>query len=344
MDGLVLDLLIRGAILGLLGLYILILAWAGKGFDAARRGALLAFGIACYTLNASQSLQTVLPDVWRFGILIPFSVINPVFLWWFTGALFKDRFPVLGWRLIPAAVLLGNYVLWELIIGVESFAQLLVHTAGSIAVFALVIWLPLQDRASDLIERRRAIRAAFAIAAGVLGVVIISFEFVNARTGLPTLALTGTTLLFGAAFLGLRRDLLAPRAVLPEKEARRRMGPEDAHFLDKLKALMDQGIYREEGLTVAKLAERVGVPEHRLRKIINQGLGYRNFSAFLNERRVAEAKIWLEDPEHGLTPVSGLAYDLGYASLGPFNRAFKEVTGQTPTEYRRAVLADSGKD
>jgi hypothetical protein len=170
MDGLVLDLLIRGAILGLLGLYILILAWAGKGFDAARRGALLAFGIACYTLNASQSLQPILPDVWRFGILIPFSVINPVFLWWFTGALFKDRFPVLGWRLIPAAVLLGNYVLWELIIGVESFAQLLVHTAGSIAVFALVIWLPLQDRASDLIERRRAIRAAFAIAAGVLGV------------------------------------------------------------------------------------------------------------------------------------------------------------------------------
>jgi AraC-like DNA-binding protein len=51
-----------------------------------------------------------------------------------------------------------------------------------------------------------------------------------------------------------------------------------------------------------------------------------------------------KNPEHGLTPVSGLAYDLGYASLGPFNRAFKEVTGQTPTEYRRAVLADSGKD
>ncbi len=27
--------------------------------------------------------------------------------------------------------------------------------------------------------------------------------------------------------------------------------------------------------------------------------------------------------------------DAGFQSLGPFNRAFKAVTGVTPTEYRR---------
>ncbi|WP_081786483.1 helix-turn-helix domain-containing protein [Kordiimonas gwangyangensis] len=31
--------------------------------------------------------------------------------------------------------------------------------------------------------------------------------------------------------------------------------------------------------------------------------------------------------------------DLGYGSLGPFNRAFKERTGLTPSEYRRNVLS-----
>ncbi|RTM02125.1 MAG: AraC family transcriptional regulator, partial [Bradyrhizobiaceae bacterium] len=34
-------------------------------------------------------------------------------------------------------------------------------------------------------------------------------------------------------------------------------------------------------------------------------------------------------------PVITIAMDAGFQSLGPFNRAFKAVTGVTPTEYRR---------
>jgi AraC-like DNA-binding protein len=30
-----------------------------------------------------------------------------------------------------------------------------------------------------------------------------------------------------------------------------------------------------------------------------------------------------------------IAMDAGFQSLGPFNRAFKALTGVTPTEYRR---------
>jgi AraC-like DNA-binding protein len=30
-----------------------------------------------------------------------------------------------------------------------------------------------------------------------------------------------------------------------------------------------------------------------------------------------------------------LALDLGYPAPGPFNRAFKEATGRTPSEYRK---------
>ena len=339
MDAAVLiDLLVRGALLGLLALYILLFGLIGRGFDAARRGALLAFGIACYAINSSPTIGPIQPE-WLSAVIIPFTILNPVFQWWFTGALFKDRFPILGWRLIPAGLLLTNYAVWD-----ANPIQMGIHVFLSVATFALVIWLPLQDRAEDLIERRRALRAIFSLAAGALGIFLMINEWVTGQVAQQGGALLLITTLFGGVFLTLRRDLLAPRPVLPQQEARRRMAPEDTHFLDKLTALMDQGIYREEGLTVAKLAERVGVPEHRLRKIINQGLGYRNFSSFLNERRIGEAKAWLENPENGLTPVSGLAYDLGYASLGPFNRAFKEVTGQTPTEYRRAALTDSGKD
>ena len=34
-----------------------------------------------------------------------------------------------------------------------------------------------------------------------------------------------------------------------------------------------------------------------------------------------------------------IALDAGFQSLGPFNRAFKDTIGVTPSEYRRARLA-----
>jgi AraC-like DNA-binding protein len=43
----------------------------------------------------------------------------------------------------------------------------------------------------------------------------------------------------------------------------------------------------------------------------------------------------LADPAQAEVPVITIAMDTGFQSLGPFNRAFKAVTGVTPTEYRR---------
>jgi hypothetical protein len=41
---------------------------------------------------------------------------------------------------------------------------------------------------------------------------------------------------------------------------------------------------------------RLGLPEYRLRQLINQGMGYRNFAAFLNFYRIADTKTALADP------------------------------------------------
>lgn len=35
--------------------------------------------------------------------------------------------------------------------------------------------------------------------------------------------------------------------------------------------------------------------------------------------------------------------DLGYGSLAPFNRAFRDATGTSPSEYRRAAILDPEK-
>ena len=118
-------------------------------------------------------------------------------------------------------------------------------------------------------------------------------------------------------------------AVSPEKEA-----------LDRLMAEVDQRqIWREEGLTIGALATRLAIPEYQLRRLINEGLGYRNFTAFINERRIAAAKQMLSDPAARRSTVATIAFEVGFASLGPFNRAFRDATGHTPTEWRKAEEA-----
>jgi AraC-like DNA-binding protein len=102
-----------------------------------------------------------------------------------------------------------------------------------------------------------------------------------------------------------------------------------------MRLMADERIYRHDNITIGTLATKLGIPEYRLRRLINQRLGYRNFNVFLNNHRIEEAKAALADPSQAEVPVITIAMDAGFQSLGPFNRAFKATTGVTPTEYRR---------
>lgn len=109
-----------------------------------------------------------------------------------------------------------------------------------------------------------------------------------------------------------------------------------------LRRLMtEQQAHRAEDLSIASLAAQLRVPEYRLRRLINQRLGHRNFNAFINGYRLDEASAALADPERRSLPVLSIALAAGFQSIGPFNRAFKAATGRTPTEFRREKLADS---
>ncbi|MCV6626140.1 MAG: helix-turn-helix domain-containing protein [Cellvibrionaceae bacterium] len=100
-------------------------------------------------------------------------------------------------------------------------------------------------------------------------------------------------------------------------------------------------IYREMGLTIGALAERLGIQEYRLRKIINAGLGYRNFNEFLNRYRVQEACRRLGDADEAGTAVLNIALDAGFRSLSSFNKAFKDSQGLTPSAYRQRALGEN---
>lgn len=106
-------------------------------------------------------------------------------------------------------------------------------------------------------------------------------------------------------------------------------------------AMAVEHAYRSEDLSIATLAARLSVPEYRLRRLINQRLGHRNFNAFVNGFRLAEATAALADSSKRELPVLTIALTAGFQSIGPFNRTFKAATGLTPTEFRRKKLAES---
>jgi len=100
----------------------------------------------------------------------------------------------------------------------------------------------------------------------------------------------------------------------------------------------DAKLYREAGLTIASLAKKLNLPEYRLRAFIHKTLGYRNFNAMLHQYRIEDACEALADPENRTVPVLTIALTVGYQSITPFNNAFREIMGVTPSEYRKRKL------
>ncbi len=95
----------------------------------------------------------------------------------------------------------------------------------------------------------------------------------------------------------------------------------------------------DHDLRIASLAARLGVPEYRVRRAINGGLGFRNFNQYVNSFRIDEASTRLRTERH--LPVLSVALDVGFRSMSSFNVAFRERHGCAPGEFRSAPAPDS---
>lgn len=93
-------------------------------------------------------------------------------------------------------------------------------------------------------------------------------------------------------------------------------------------------IHLDAELKVGDLARRLMEPEYKISRAITAGLGLANFNRLVNHYRVQHARALLANTHNNDMPVLDIALASGFASLGPFNRAFKEATGLTPRQYR----------
>src|SRR5258708_25402324 len=66
---------------------------------------------------------------------------------------------------------------------------------------------------------------------------------------------------------------------------------------------------------------------------MNVALG-KNFNDFINEYRIREVARKMQDPAYDRITLLGIAYDCGFNSKTTFNRAFRQMTGKSPAEYK----------
>lgn len=325
---------------------ILAAHWLRGGRGVKRSlGGLFGVSVAAYMLVSTPTTQVFLRPL--LPVLILLAIFAAVFLWWFLLSLFDDDFRFRLWHWLPFAAFAITLPFRDYLVdtGLPDRWVNPVHQALVMLLLLHGLYLALRDLRGDLVEPRRLFRVAFAVTTAITGVIIAMTEVITFPASAPqhvllmhAIALFLLSCAFALWGLESRDDLLPQPA---EPRGRSPLELADQHDLKRLEALMGTGIWREEGMTISRLASHIDLPEHRLRRLINKGLGYRNFSAFINEYRIAEARRRLSDPAHRKVQILTIALELGYASIGPFNRAFKALTGVTPTEYRSRSIADS---
>jgi AraC-like DNA-binding protein len=340
------DIALRGATVALL----LVLASAlFRGFGtvlAGRLAAAFALGSAAHAV--SYSIGATSPVSIAHAPVLALSTGNVVVFWLFTRALFDETFRLRWWHaLVWAAVAAFSFVncIW---IAPASGARLSIIAINLIALgfIALAVTQTVASWSSDLVERRRSVRVFIVSAAALYGGLNAVLQIAMSGSGGAEIANTVNLVVLAAVvaaicYAMMRVDGADLFPAAPEVQAEASVAAvvesgADQKLVDALMRLMDdERIYRHDNVTIGTLASKLGIPEYRLRRLINQRLGYRNFNVFLNEHRIAEAKVALADPSQAEVPVITIAMDAGFQSLGPFNRAFKAITGVTPTEYRR---------
>ncbi len=304
--------------------------WAGIGFTLS---------IFCYMIIETPFVQESFLRV----IVLTGSICVPVFFWLLSKSIFEDHFkfaPILGLSFLLQIIPHFHHYLncqIDLTKQITTLFDIITQIISLSFVFA-AIYVAIKTKQIDLVEKRLRFRNTFIIiTAALIGITLIveatplikeSKDLLQVMQRSSILLLTGYFLLSNFGF--------QPGFFFREIAKQKTITQDDPVLEEQLMALLNkEKIYRKEGLTIKELAEIMQVQEHRLRRLINGQLDFKNFNDFLNQYRVNEACEILIDPTQNQKTILEIAYALGYQSIGPFNKAFKDLKNTTPTAFRK---------
>lgn len=131
----------------------------------------------------------------------------------------------------------------------------------------------------------------------------------------------------------------AGQATVEPYQDRRIPETEAAIQLQALAQLMEkERLHLDPGLTLARLARRLGMPQTRLSQLLNDN-NQTTFKQYLAQLRVREARTLLT--QLPVKPLERVAEEAGFQSMSTFHSAFKKAEGVTPAAFR-AGTGNSG--
>jgi len=145
-------------------------------------------------------------------------------------------------------------------------------------------------------------------------------------------------------WLGIK-GYLASQQVIEEKKD---VSPQTAipeHIIRQTKSMLEKvmqhdKLYLNPNLTVDTLSQHINLPPKTISAVLNQYM-YTSFNEFINRYRVEAFKVKVMQPETENLTIAGIAADCGFNSLATFQRTFKQVTGMSPSAFRKGELAVS---
>lgn len=238
------------------------------------------------------------------------------------------------------------------VIGLLLFAPYFIDVA-LVVIFVgyAAILLRLATAGPDGLEEARLDGAAGAhkallIAAGALCLsasfdiaVMLDFEWSRGEN-VPMMVSNAN--LLSLFLLGLTATVAARARALPAAPGETDQDPSveerDRDVLERVDRLLaTQNLFRDENLTLARLARRAGVPARQISGAINRLAG-KNVSQYINDFRIAEACRLLRETD---MPVTTAMFESGFQTKSNFNREFRRVTTQSPANWRADNRAPS---
>ena len=311
-------------------------------------GAWLAASVGAFMLTSMPGAEGYLGP-----LIYPLTALcstHPVWFWLFSMALFSDGATLRRSHVLCLAAMALGGVVYQFALPIDAReaapgvrALGLAFSAAWLSFACLAPLTVFLGYSGDLDSRRRRIRRYFVpgVSAYLAIVVITQCVVLFAGGSTPPSLVLLNIVVIDVAALFVLSSFLRVRVVnwleVVETGPTIALTRLEQSVLDRIeRRFASERLYARESLTIAELAGLLGTQEHVLRRVINYGLGFRNFSDFVHSHRLKEASQRLHDPAQRRIPVLTIALEAGYGSIGPFNRAFKVRFGMTPTEYRRA--------
>lgn len=270
--------------------------------------------------------------------------------WLLTRTLFRAERPIQRWNLFAVGAIIAVEAYWALTSvstagGLAGEVHRIAANAASfICIGALVMVLveSMSGYSAKLPRSERRFRQTFiAVFCVMVGISIIwasnakEMSFGGQWVELVIAACAFTGVVGSRMAVNFRKT--HPLAIPSGRKISQTLSPA-AQDQGLAMRILD-GIERDNRFTtpdlkVADLAAALGEQDYKVSQSITGTLGYRNFNHLINARRIDHAKQVLADPQIESGPILSIAFDCGFNSIGPFNRAFKQETGMTPRAYR----------